>query len=179
LHQHSTQQTSTPGAFGVETVCKALELVGRISEESLAKCKPYGQKAKQRETMYKQYIPKDRVPTDFTSLNLPASAVVPRQATLAADASGVVSDSAPADASIHGVTSPAAPVLKPARYTVRLHKESLLAIVRAPPYNGIMPRGGKYVRDIANEVLRADGVLWNTQPIERALDALKSSGDIQ
>jgi hypothetical protein len=29
-----------PDAFEVETVCKALELVGRISEESLAKCKP-------------------------------------------------------------------------------------------------------------------------------------------
>jgi hypothetical protein len=105
-----------PGAFGLETVCKALELVGRISEESLTRCKPYGQKAKQLETMYMQYIPKERVPPEFASLNLPASAVVPRQATLAADASGVVSVAAPADASLYRITSPAATVLKPAMY---------------------------------------------------------------
>jgi hypothetical protein len=168
-----------PGAFGVETVCKALELVGRISEESLAKCKSYGQKAQQLKTMYKQYIHKERVPTEFASLNLPASAVVPRQATLVADASGAASVAAPDDASLHGDTSPAAPVLKPARYNARLHKASLLAIVRAAPYHGIVPRGGKYVRDVANAMPRADGVLWKTQPIERALDTLKSSDDIQ
>jgi hypothetical protein len=33
-----------PDAIGVETVCKALELVRQISEESLTKCTPYGQK---------------------------------------------------------------------------------------------------------------------------------------
>jgi hypothetical protein len=105
-----------------------------ISGESLAKCNPYGQRAKQLETVYKQYIPKERVPTEFASLNLPAIAAVPLQATLAADASGVVSVAAPADASLHGYTSPAAPMLKPARYNARLHKKSLLAVVPAPPY---------------------------------------------
>jgi hypothetical protein len=131
-----------PGAIGVETVCNALELVGHIGEESLTRCKPYGQNAKQPEAMYKQYIPKERVPPEFASRNQPASAAVPRQATLAADASSVVSVAAPADASLHVVASPAAPVLKHARYNARLHKASLLAIVRAPPYNGIVPRGG-------------------------------------
>jgi hypothetical protein len=87
-----------PGAFGVETVCRALQLVGRISEESLAKCKPYGRKATQLETMYKKYIPKEPVPPEFASLSLPARGSVLLQATLAADASGVVSVAAPADA---------------------------------------------------------------------------------
>jgi hypothetical protein len=129
--------------------------------------------------MYKQYIPKERVPIEFTSLNLPASAVVPRLATLAAVASGAVSVAAPADASLHWVTSPAAPVLQPARYNAIFYKASVLVVVRAPPYNGIVSRGGKHVRDIANAMPRADGILWNTELTKRALDALKPSGDIQ
>jgi hypothetical protein len=130
-----------PGAEGVYQVNKALELVATMSHEDLQKCMRYGKKSKHIETMYKLYVPKERVPPAYEAAaasegrNFAASG---RQYTLDEGAAGDVAIAAGAE---HELCSGTGHPLKAIRFNSRVHKEALLAIVRAPPYNGVVPKG--------------------------------------
>lgn len=145
---------------GEDTVISALSSIQPLFEESLRKAAPWSTKKKQVTERYKKYFCEEYDPTDWVPGAGSDLALRARQRILSTSPGGQV---------VVGICfrtpeTHTEPALTPMRYNARLHSDTLLNNVRAPPYNCRMSKR-RMLQDIANVMPRKEEETWNVPHI--------------